>query len=42
MYSSSELFKEIAAEDLEFVEEEDSDFEIPEFGDANSDYDEVR
>nr|CAG4648003.1 EOG090X085R [Moina brachiata] len=37
----TELFKEIAAEDLEFAEDEDSDFEIPEFGDANSDYDET-
>lgn len=36
-----ELFNRIAAEDMEFAHDEDSDFEIPEFGDAGSNYDEV-
>lgn len=36
-----ELFNTIAAEDMEFADNEDSDFEIPEFGDGSSSYDEV-
>ena len=36
-----ELFNQIASEDMEFAHDEDSDFEIPEFGNATSDYDEV-
>nr|CAG4643295.1 EOG090X085R [Ilyocryptus agilis] len=36
-----ELFNKIAAEDMEFAHDQDSDFEIPEFGDANSNYEEV-
>lgn len=37
-----ELFNKIAAEDMEFAHDEDSDFEIPEFGNATSDYEEVK
>ena len=36
-----ELFNRIAAEDMEFAHDEDSDFEIPEFGTSTSDYNEV-
>jgi len=36
-----EVFNTIAAEDLEFADDEDSEFEIPEFGKGNSSYDEV-
>nr|CAG4650250.1 EOG090X085R [Sida crystallina] len=36
-----ELFTKIADEDLEFADNVESDFEIPEFGDSNSDYEEV-
>nr|CAG4641795.1 EOG090X085R [Eurycercus lamellatus] len=37
---SGEVFNKIAAEDMEFAHDEDSDFEIPDFGDSKSSYDE--
>ncbi|XP_046442610.1 dnaJ homolog subfamily C member 21-like [Daphnia pulex] len=37
----SELFSKIAAEDMEFSQDQDSDFEIPDFGNSTSDYSEV-
>jgi hypothetical protein len=36
-----ELFTKIGEEDLDFASDVDSDFEIPEFGDSTSDYEEV-
>jgi len=36
-----ELFNKIAAEDMEFADNVDSDFEIPEFGNGSSSYDDV-
>ncbi|XP_032792700.2 dnaJ homolog subfamily C member 21 [Daphnia magna] len=36
-----ELFNRIAAEDMEFSQDQDSDFEIPDFGDSTSNYSEV-
>ena len=38
---SRELFNQIAAEDMEFADGDDSDFEIPDFGSSKSDYEEV-
>jgi hypothetical protein len=35
------LFSKIAAEDMEFSQDQDSDFEIPDFGNSTSDYSEV-
>ncbi|KAK2149764.1 hypothetical protein LSH36_437g02101 [Paralvinella palmiformis] len=37
----SKVFETIAAEDLEFMDEEDSDFEFPPFGNSQSSYEEV-
>ena len=36
-----EVFKMLAGEDYEFMDDKDSDFEFPEFGSSQSDYDEV-
>ena len=36
-----EVFNKISAEDMEFAHDQDSDFEIPMFGNATSDYNEV-
>ena len=41
LLSYREVFNTIAAEDLEFADDEDSEFEIPEFGKGSSSYDEV-
>ena len=37
-----DIFKTLSAEDLEFSKDGDSDFEIPEFGDSQSAFEEVR
>jgi len=37
----NEVFKTIAKEDLDFMDEQDSDFEVPEFGSSSDDYEEV-
>lgn len=37
----AEVFKTISAEDSEFAEDSDSDFEVPVFGDSTSSYEEV-
>ncbi|XP_069688020.1 dnaJ homolog subfamily C member 21 [Periplaneta americana] len=36
-----EVFNKLAAEDSEYLSDEDSDFEIPSFGDSNSSYEDV-
>ena len=36
-----EVFKTVAGEDYEFMDDKDSDFEFPEFGTSQSDYEEV-
>lgn len=40
-FCNRELFNRIAAEDMEFSQDQDSDFEIPDFGDSTSNYSEV-
>nr|CAG4651080.1 EOG090X085R [Simocephalus serrulatus] len=40
-YVYRELFNRISAEDMEFSQDQDSDFEIPDFGNSTSDYNEV-
>ena len=40
-FCSREIFKTLAAEDSEFTKDGDSDFEVPEFGDSQSVFDEV-
>lgn len=37
-----EVFKKLAAEDYDFLDNKESDYEFPEFGTSQSDYDEVR
>jgi hypothetical protein len=41
LFFISELFSKVAAEDMEFSQDQDSDFEIPDFGNSTSDYSEV-
>jgi hypothetical protein len=36
------VFKKLAAEDYDFLDNKESDYEFPEFGTSQSDYDEVR
>ena len=36
-----EVFKKLSAEDYEFLDDKESDFEYPGFGTSQSDYDEV-